>query len=232
MNKLVIALRNFKNEKLKRLRARDKYLIVSIVIFLGVALLIIVLVSGISSPNNQNEEYVDPNVIRYSTDTPDEEIPDENYNWLGRPSEPKKIILPSIGINGFVNNVGVDQDQLIAVPNNIHTAGWFVDTVRPGEKGLSIINGHVDGLTTGGIFRKLPELKIGDLYSIENGDGTTNTFSVKEIVTVKTEDAAAILFSQKKGVTHQLNLITCAGIYLEDQSTYSERTIVISELVP
>ena len=58
------------------------------------------------------------------------------------------------------------------MPNNIHTAGWFVDSVRTGENGLSIIDGRVDGRAANeGVFANLEKLREGDELMIEMGDG-------------------------------------------------------------
>ncbi len=170
--------------------------------------------------------------ITYSTDEPSEDQPDNNYVWRGWPEEPKRIIIPSIDVNGFIQKVGIDQNQQIAVPNNIHIAGWFVNSVRPGEQGLSIIDGHVDGrFSSNGIFKRLGELKTGDEYQVELGSGKLLQYRVLEVATVTTDQAAGVLFSQNSGVSSQLNLITCTGSWNSDAREYDQRIIVTSELI-
>lgn len=180
----------------------------------------------------QAEEAEPAATITYSTDEPDEEKPSDEFEWQGNPEDPKFIRLPSIDGEGFVQNVGVDQNNAVAVPDNVHMAGWFTDTVLPGEKGLSIIDGHVTGRTTDGIFIHLEQLKPGDTYSIEFGDGHRKQFEVLKITSVKEKDAAAILFSQNPDVSNQLNLITCGGDFDTDTNQYEDRVIVSSKLVP
>ncbi len=171
-------------------------------------------------------------VVTHSTDTPSEQKPGSNYAWRGSANDPKKIVMPAAGIDAFIQNVGVDQNNQIAVPNNIHIAGWFVDSVRPGQNGLSIIDGHVDGrFVNEGVFARLGELKEGDEFTVEMGSGAMLRYRVGKITTVKTNEAASILYSQIPSVTSQLNLITCTGTYLKDQKTYDQRTIVASELI-
>ena len=68
----------------------------------------------------------------------------------------RRLLLQVISIDAYLQNVGVDQNNQIAVPNNIHIAGWFVDSVRTGENGLSIIDGRVDGRAANeGVLRTL-----------------------------------------------------------------------------
>ncbi len=167
--------------------------------------------------------------ITYSTDTPDENPPGKDFVWKGGANDPKYIELPTIKAGGYLQNVGVDQKKAVAVPNNIHMAGWFIDTVRPGEKGNSIIDGHVNGRKNDGIFKNLIKLKKGDTVSVEFGDGRKKSFEVDEVVSVKTAEAASVLFSQKPGITNQLTLITCGGVFNRQINQYEERVIAIAQ---
>jgi sortase A len=169
--------------------------------------------------------------ITYSTDTPDETKPKKEYQWRGGANDPRLINLPTIQTEGFIQNVGVDQNKQIAVPNNIHLAGWFVDSVQPGQTGLSIIDGHVDGRKNDGIFKHLAGLKENDEYTIEMGDGRLKRYRVKTTVTVATKDAAGILFSQDPKIKSQLNLVTCGGSFDRQSRQYDKRIIVSSELI-
>lgn len=233
--------------KLKIKNLKDKFLLESkllmhrgkkvLLLFLILLLtVILILVNNQSNTGESDAEVVtetaqiDPSIVTFSTREPSEEKPrDEDY--IVNPDEPRIIDLNTIGINGFIQKVGIDQDNKIAVPNNINIAGWFVDSVKPGEQGLSIIDGHVDGPTTGGIFYNLEKLKVNDVYSITYGDGVKYDFKVVEVITVPTEDSASILYSKRPEIKSQLNLITCTGNYVEDIESYDSRVIVISELV-
>ena len=61
-------------------------------------------------------------------------------------------------------------------PINVFDAGWYTGSVRPGQKGASIIVGHVSGPTRHGIFEKLSQLKNGDSITIGNGAGNVFNF--------------------------------------------------------
>jgi sortase A len=169
--------------------------------------------------------------ITYSVDSPSETPPPADFSWKGSSNDPQYIDMPSVGIKGYLQRVGVDQDKQIAVPNNIHFAGWFVDSVAPGDEGLSIIDGHVDGPTQNAIFVQLPDVKIGDEFTVKMGDNTVRTFKVFATQSVELEQAASALFSQSPGVSKQLNLITCIGTYKTDIGQYDKRFIVSSERI-
>ena len=169
-------------------------------------------------------------VITYSTDQPDENRPGPDYDWKGGPNDPKKIVIPNASTDAFIQKVGVDQHQAVGVPNNVHIAGWFVDSARPGDKGLSIIDGHVDGRTDVGVFEKLIKLTKGDTFTVELGNGSKLNYKVTDVVSVPEKEAAAILFSQDPSITSQLNLITCGGRFDRNARAYDNRVIVSAAL--
>jgi len=160
-------------------------------------------------------------------------LPEEaGYVWRGQANDPKKITISSLGVDALIQNVGIDQNSEIAVPNNIHIAGWFVDSVRPGDRGLSIIDGHVNGQTNdNGVCKKLPDLKPGDKIPITFGDDSIVSFEVHSNQSVVTADAATILYSQIPEIEKQLNLITCTGNFDNTSQTYANRQITILKAI-
>lgn len=183
------------------------------------------------SQNDQPQQQPEPETVTYSTDTPSEQKPGPNYNWQGGPSDPKKISIPSVGIDGFIQKVGVDQNKQIAVPSNVHIAGWFIESVRPGEKGLSIIDAHLDGrINAEALFSNLPSVQKDAEVTIEFGDGSKKSFVVTEMHEASVDEANSILFSQTPTATNQLNLITCVGTYNKEARTYDKRFIVYTQL--
>lgn len=166
------------------------------------------------SNTTQNKDSTqDPasDVIKYSTDTPSTQRPGKDFVWKGKPDEPKKILIPDINVDAYIQKVGVDQRDEVAVPNNLYMAGWFVNTAKPGETGLSLIVGHVSGRNTTAIFENLHKLKKGDQFTVELGDGTKVHYEVFDKQNAKVKDSVSIMFSQDPTVKHQLNLVTCSG---------------------
>jgi LPXTG-site transpeptidase (sortase) family protein len=173
-----------------------------------------------------------PAVVTTSTDTPDEQKPSANtFVWKGGAADPKYIRLPTINAEGFMQGVGIDQRGAVAVPNNIHMAGWFAESMRPGEPGLSIIDGHVDGRQNDGIFKNLIKLQEGDEFTVTFGNETVKRFRVKKVSLVEAARSAAALFSRDVAVPSQLNLITCGGTFDQQTKLYDKRVIVVAELV-
>lgn len=205
---------------------KTRYLLLLII---GATIVVLVCLHQIT--NNGKRTPLKPRSITYSTDTPDENKPHKDYKWQGAANTPKYMKLDSIGAEGFIQNVGVDQHNQVAVPNNIYMAGWFSKGAIPGAEGLSIIDGHVTGRHHDGIFKNLKNLQQNDRFTIQFGNGSIKQFIVRQVAEVPLADAPGLLFSQKPKITSQLNLITCGGVYDHQASTYDKRVIVVSELV-
>lgn len=170
--------------------------------------------------------------ITHSTDRPDESKKSaDEYQWQGAPDEPKKIRIPKIGVDSFVQRAGVDQNNQIAVPTNVHLTSWFADSQKPGQDGLSIIAGHVSGRTTDGIFKGLAQLAEGDQFEVELGNGQILHYKVLSTTSAKASESANLLFSQNPKVRSQLNLITCGGNFDARTNQYEERVIVYTQLI-
>lgn len=170
-------------------------------------------------------------IITYSTDKPDESKANaDNYNWKGSAEEPKKIRISKLGVDAFIQKAGVDQNKAVAVPNNVHLASWFADSAKPGQSGLSIVDGHVTGRTAEGVFKNLTKLVKDDTFEIEQGNGTVRKYKVVEKVELKESESAAYLFSQKPEIKSQLNLITCGGNFDKSVGKYENRVIVAASL--
>ncbi len=170
--------------------------------------------------------------LTYSTDTPDESKENAaTHDWRGNPGDPKKIRIPDINVDTFVQRAGVDQHNRVAVPDNVHLASWFTDSQQPGQKGLSIISAHVTGRTTDGVFKQLGKLQEGNTFEVELGNGEIKRYKVIGKVQVKESEAANHLFSQNPKVNSQINLITCGGNFDKASNQYEERVIVSGALI-
>jgi LPXTG-site transpeptidase (sortase) family protein len=119
----------------------------------------------------------------------------------------------------------------MGVPSNIHVAGWYTKSVLPGEKGLSVIDGHVHGTYSAGIFENLGKLQKDDRILITFGDNSQKTFSVVSTTTLSLEKANELFLKHDPKIPQELHLITCTGEYSEKLKTYNERVLVVATLV-
>lgn len=179
---------------------------------------------------NQPPAKVDE-VVTHSTDKPDETPVKTCDDFKTAANNPKKIVIPSVGVDGCIQRVGIDQNKAIAVPTNVNVAGWYVNSPVPGEKGVSIIDGHVQGRYSSAIFGKIKDLKAGETIKIILGDGTDRSFEVLSVKNYSVEETNKQQYAQLEGVERQLTLITCGGRYDSKSESYDKRVIVRAKYI-
>jgi LPXTG-site transpeptidase (sortase) family protein len=168
-------------------------------------------------------------VATVTPEKPSEQAVPSNYSVPA--DQPLSISLPTIQAEGFIQKVGVDRSNQMVAPGNINMAGWYVKSVKPGERGLSIINAHVHGVYRKGLFYNLANLKQGDTFSVTYGDHTVRKFQVKRVDKVALKDADRYLYAHYTAIPRQLNLITCGGSYNAKNKTYDGRVIVTATFI-
>lgn len=172
-------------------------------------------------------------IITNSTDRPDETPPTESCAAYSVAADhPERMNIPSINVSGCIEQVGLDQYGAIAVPDNIYTTGWYVNSALPGQPGLSVIDGHISGYyNVNGIFQHLYQLKDGDTFTITLGSGRILSYKVYDEQSIPLDKAVQVLFSKNPEIESQLNLITCGGQYDKNTKLYTHRIIVSAALV-
>jgi LPXTG-site transpeptidase (sortase) family protein len=100
------------------------------------------------------------------------------------PEMPKLIKIPRLQVDARVKRVGISTAGVLETPANVHDAGWYEGSAKPGKDDVTLINGHVHGTTNPGVFSRLSILKEGDGIQIERGDGRVIEYKV-----VRTESA-------------------------------------------
>lgn len=144
------------------------------------------------------------------------------------PGTPARLILPRLGVNARVIDVGTQPDGKMAVPENGRTLGWYRFGPKPGDTGNAVIDGHVRTAKGPGTFSHLKDLKPGDEIRIVDEDGRTRTFRVREATEYRVADVPMQkLFGRTDG--RHLNLITCAGTWDTTLGHYDKRLIIYAD---
>ncbi len=166
---------------------------------------------------------------------PDTEVPAPEREQMQQNAlpedQPVRLRIPKIGIDAFVQQVGVNAKGNMAAPSNFTDVGWYKYGAVPGFTGSAVITGHVDNaLGMPGIFTDLDEIEVGDEFFVENKNGTELHFRVVEIQKYPyTHVPLKVLFSRND--MPRLNLITCSGRWLQGERSYDERLVVYAALV-
>ncbi|RJQ36168.1 class F sortase [Candidatus Parcubacteria bacterium] len=155
-------------------------------------------------------------------------------NTASRPmtteDQPRELIIPNLGIGAAIEPVGVTPKGAMAAPASFRDVGWYRYGPAPGQEGSAVIAGHVDNaLGLSGVFKRLDELEREDDIVIRADGGKTLVFRVTEIRTVPLDEVPAERVFDTAGEP-RLVLITCAGRWLRDRSTYDQRLLVFATL--
>lgn len=145
-------------------------------------------------------------------------------------SAPTQLRVPSVDIDTtFEAPLGLNSDQTIEVPDSYTKVGWYKNGATPGEKGTSVILGHVDSYEGPAIFWPLSQLEVGDEVEVDREDGTTAVFVVTELERVSQDNfPTEKVYAMTEEPT--LRLITCTGTYLHGTQRYTHNLIVYAEL--
>jgi len=147
-------------------------------------------------------------------------------------ANPARLLIPAIGINAFIEEVGVTPGGDLAVPqqHKWDDVGWYASGPRPGERGSAVIDGHLD--RPGGspaVFWRLRDMHVGDEVIVIDAAGKTLKFHVREIEFYPPQDAPIQqIFGNYNG--DYLNLITCAGDWIASQGQTTLRLVVYTSL--
>ena len=147
-------------------------------------------------------------------------------------ANPARLLIPAIGVNAFIESVGVTPGGELAVPQHHpwDDVGWYTAGPRPGERGSAVIDGHLD--RTGGspaVFWRLRDMRVGDQVVVIDAAGKTLKFHVREIEYYTPQNAPIQqIFGNFNG--SYLNLITCAGDWIASQHQTTLRLVVYTSL--
>lgn len=153
----------------------------------------------------------------------------KSVSAVGR-SVPVGLRIPAIGVDTPVMRLGLAADGSVQVPPIAahDRAGWYEHSPTPGQRGPSVILGHVTvGAYGDGVFRRLGELHRGEKIVTRLENGTAAVFAVTDVRTVA---KAHFPSNEVYGNVNrpELRLITCGGKRTGDG--YLDNVIVFAAL--
>ena len=149
-----------------------------------------------------------------------------------RRSLPVSVDIPAIGVHSKLLRLGVNRDGTIRVPplnTRADEAAWYKYSATPGQRGVSVIEGHVDSYLGAAVFFRLGALRPGDSIDVRLANGITAVFRVTGVRRyVKTRFPTRTIY----GATGfpALRLITCGGTFDYTTRSYLSSTVVFASL--
>jgi sortase (surface protein transpeptidase) len=147
-------------------------------------------------------------------------------------SLPVRVEIPALEVNAPLMKLGRNASGTLQVPplDNHNLAGWFDHSVTPGEKGTSIILGHVDDFTGPSVFFSIKTLRPGERIKVVRANGGTALFSVDGVQKVPKGTFPTSIIDENTPYP-ELRLITCGGPFDTSTRQYLDNIVVYSHLV-
>jgi len=142
---------------------------------------------------------------------------------------PERIDIPSLKLRAPLMKLGLTDEGDVELPpfEKPQVAGWFQGSVVPGEKGASVIIGHVDTKEAPAVFYRLREVRKGAEVRITRSDGKVARYRVEKIEQVPKDRFPAERVYTEDG----LRLVTCGGAFDWSRHQYRDNIIVYASLI-
>ena len=129
-------------------------------------------------------------------------------------SAPVILTIPSITVQSELIHLGLEENGSLKVPEDTGSgtpASWYDGSPTPGERGPSVILGHVNALGGNkGVFADLRKLTPGDEINVTRADGSTAVFTVdRGALYPKNSFPTLEVYGNTDAA--ELRLITCDG---------------------
>ncbi|MFJ5232246.1 class F sortase [Kitasatospora sp. NPDC088391] len=147
-------------------------------------------------------------------------------------SPPVRLVIPRIGVDAPVEDVGLNPDGTVEVPTpeRADEVGWYRHGPQPGQPGPAVLLGHYDTRKGPAVFHKLPGLRPGDRIDVRRQDGSTLSYRVRELRQyAKNAFPTELVYGDTAGP--QLRLITCGGVIGGD-GHYTDNIVVFADPAP
>jgi sortase (surface protein transpeptidase) len=145
----------------------------------------------------------------------------------GVPVVPQRVLIPAIGVDSGLVDLGVDAAGALVPPADFSTAGWFAAGPVPGEIGPAVLAGHVDDYTGPAVFYRLEDLTAGDQVLVTRSDGRTVTFTVTRVAAYP-KDGFGTAEVYGPTADAELRLITCGGTFDRSRRSYTDNVVVFA----
>ncbi|MBT2594551.1 sortase domain-bontaining protein [Arthrobacter sp. ISL-72] len=129
-------------------------------------------------------------------------------------STPVTLSIPTIGVRTDLLHLGLRQNGSLEVPQDTGSgapASWYNGSPTPGERGPSVMLGHVNALGGNtGVFADLRTLTPGTEINVSRTDGSVALFTVDRGATYSKNSFPTLeVYGNTPGA--ELRLITCDG---------------------
>lgn len=169
--------------------------------------------ASVSAPATPNTPSAPPTAAPAPA-APAAAVPTQQLPPIMAASAPITLTIPSIGVRTDLIHLGLEENGSLQVPQddgNGAPASWYDGSPTPGERGPSVLLGHVNSPNgRGGVFADLRKLTPGAEITVSRADGSTAVFTVdRGALYPKDKFPTLEVYGNTPG--SELRLITCDG---------------------
>ncbi len=141
-----------------------------------------------------------------------------------------RIIIPAIGVDAPVVDLGLNPDGTLQVPTSFTQAGWWSGGPFPGDPGAAVVVGHISSIGGPAVFYRLADLRPGDRVVVTLPTGGSTTFRVtRSLQVAKTDFPTQLVYGAVPG--RELRLVTCGGAFDSATGHFYDSVIVFATAV-
>jgi sortase (surface protein transpeptidase) len=147
-------------------------------------------------------------------------------------SVPVRIEIPALHVSAPVMRLGVAAGGTVQVPplEDHNLTGWYDRSVTPGQRGSSVILGHVDSFTGVSVFFSIKTLRPGNTIGVVRANGSTALFTVDGVQKIaKSAFPASGVYGNVSFPS--LRLVTCGGPFDTTTRQYLDNVVVYAHLI-
>lgn len=161
---------------------------------------------------------------------PEPEEPADPSEWDEEQPTPLRLRVPAIGIDAPIIELGLDADGWLEVPQTAHETGFWAGGYWPGERGPTVITGHVDWEGQRGVFWDLRTLEPGAEVEVEREDGTAVRYRIDRLEQVDKDEFPTDEVYDRTGLP-EIRLITCGGAFDRSARSYEDNIIAYGTII-
>ncbi|WP_175409661.1 class F sortase [Streptomyces sp. TRM64462] len=142
-----------------------------------------------------------------------------------------RVRIEALKVDAPIIDVGLDQEGWISAPppQDPNLAGWYQNGISPGQRGTSVIVGHVDNDSGPAVFYGLGALKPGKRVEVTRYDGRVAVFQVYGVEVFSKDTFPGVRVYGDTGHP-ELRVITCGGGYSR-AGGYDGNVVVFARMV-
>lgn len=140
---------------------------------------------------------------------------------------PVSLSIPRLDVRAEIDQVGVESDGWVEIPEDVARVGWYRFGAAPGAaSGSAVIVGHRDGWNVGaGALYDLAQVEPGDDIVVEREDGSAIAYRVVSREAIDKADLPTDELFSEAG-DPRLTLISCIGYFDRDNGGYLQNIVV------